>query len=257
MGDEEFRHPRLAAIYDALQADRSDLQLYVRIAEELGARRVLDLGCGTGTLAILLAARGLDVVAVEPAAASLEVARRKPGAARVRWIDGDATTLQVAGCDLATITGNTVQAIADPQDWQATLRGIHAALRPGGFLVFETRDPAARAWEGWNRRATYRTIALRGGGTVTTWVELTRVDLPLISFRWTWCFADDGATLTSDSTLRFRARDELESDLRANGYTVLDVRDAPDRPGRELVFVTTACEPRSPHGPRSSRAGTG
>jgi hypothetical protein len=42
--------------------------------------------------------------------------------------------------------------------------------------------------------------------------------------------------LTSDSTLRFRPRDELEVQLRALGYTIDEVRDAPDRPGREFVF---------------------
>jgi hypothetical protein len=47
----------------------------------------------------------------------------------------------------------------------------------------------------------------------------------------------DGAILTSDSTLRFRSRDEVESSLLATGYRVLDVRDAPDRPGREFVFI--------------------
>ena len=41
----------------------------------------------------------------------------------------------------------------------------------------------------------------------------------------------------SDSTLRFRERDEVEADLAAHGYVVEGVRDAPDRPGRELVFV--------------------
>jgi hypothetical protein len=44
--------------------------------------------------------------------------------------------------------------------------------------------------------------------------------------------------LTSDSTLRFRDRDEVESNLAAHGYRVLDVREAPDRPGREFVFVS-------------------
>lgn len=41
--------------------------------------------------------------------------------------------------DLATMTANVAQAIVDPGAWRATLRGAHAALRPGGRLVFETR----------------------------------------------------------------------------------------------------------------------
>jgi hypothetical protein len=57
-----------------------------------------------------------------------------------------------------------------------------------------------------------------------------------VSFRWTYVFPD-GEVLTSDSTLRFREREEVEDVLLAEGYDVADVRDAPDRPGRELIFV--------------------
>jgi 2-polyprenyl-3-methyl-5-hydroxy-6-metoxy-1,4-benzoquinol methylase len=49
----------------------------------LGAERVIDIGCGTGCLAILLAESGRTVVAVDPAEASLEVARSKDTAGRV------------------------------------------------------------------------------------------------------------------------------------------------------------------------------
>ncbi len=41
----------------------------------------------------------------------------------------------------------------------------------------------------------------------------------------------------SDSTLRFREEDELAESLHRSGYTVLDVLGAPDRPGKELVFI--------------------
>jgi len=246
MVDEEFRHPRLAAIYDALDPDRGDLDAYVAVVEQLGARRVLDVGCGTGTLARMLAERGHDVVAVDPASASLTVARAKPGAERVRWIDGDATALPVADREVATMTGNAVQSIADPQHWAATLRSVRAALRAGGHLVFETRDPAARGWQRWTREASYRTTQIAGVGAVTSWVEVTAIDWPLVSFRWTWIFASDGATLVSDSTLRFRQREEVEADLRRNGFSVIDAATRPTAPH------ASSC---SSHGAMTKRAG--
>ena len=63
------------------------------------------------------------------------------------------------------------------------------------------------------------------------------VDWPLVSFRHTFEFESDGATLESDSTLRFRERDELLDTLRETGFAVVEIRDALDRPGLEWVFV--------------------
>lgn len=237
MADECFRHPRLAALYDALDPDRSDLAAYLAIAEEFGARRVLDIGCGTGVFALLLADRGLEVVGVDPARASVDVARAKPGSERVRWICGDATALPSLRVDLATMTANAAQELVDPRVWRGTLRGAHEALRPGGHFVFESRDPSRRAWEGWNREASWGVTDVPGVGTVESWVDLIEVDGPLVTFWWSYVFAADGRTTTSESTLRFRQREEVEADLTAEGYTVEDVRDAPDRPGREFVFV--------------------
>jgi SAM-dependent methyltransferase len=239
VADEIFAHPRLTAIYDALDPDRGDLDVYAAIADELGARHVLDVGCGTGTFALLLAALGLEVTGVEPAGGSLDVARAKPNADRVRWLHGDATTLPPMRVDLATMTANVAQEIVDPTAWEGTLRGVHGALRPGGHLVFETRNPAYRAWEGWTRDVSHRVTELPGAGAVESWVELLDVSLPLVTFRWTYVFASDGQVLTSDSTLRFRDRDEVESALTANGYVVEEIRDAPDRPGREFVFFAS------------------
>jgi hypothetical protein len=129
------------------------------------------------------------------------------------------------------------QQIVEVDAWRGTLRGAHAALRPGGRLVFETRDPARRAWEEWNREASYAVTEVAGVGAIESWVEVTRVEGQLVSFRWTYVFAADGLTLTSDSTLRFRERAEIEAELAGQGFVVEDVRDAPDRPGREFVFV--------------------
>lgn len=237
MADEGFRHPRLAPLYDPLDPDRSDLDPYLGMAEEFGARQVLDIGCGTGVFALLLADRGIEVVGVDPAEASVDVARGKPGSERVRWICGDATGLPPLRVDLVTMTANVAQAIVDQRVWRGTLRGAYEALRPGGHLVFETRDPAGRAWEEWNRDASYGVAEIPGVGTVESWVELMEVSGPLVTFRWTYVFAADGEVLTSDSTLRFRERREVEEELAAQGFVVEDVRDAPDRPGREFVIL--------------------
>ena len=134
------------------------------------------------------------------------------------------------------MTGNVAQAIVEPSDWDQTLRRVYDALRPGGHLVFETRDPARRAWRDWNRAASYKITEIEAVGAVESWVDVIEVVGPLVTFRWTGVFASDGQVMTSDSTLRFRERDEIETALLAHGYAVEEVRGAPDRPAREFVF---------------------
>lgn len=229
MPDAIFADPRLAAVYDLFDGDgrRPDLDAYLDIAAELGAGRVVDIGCGTGSLAARLSDAGLTVMGVDPALASLEVARRRDD--RVRWVHADAARTPPFEADLATMTGNVAQVFVTDEEWAAALDGVHRALRPGGLLVFETRRPECRDWERWPGAPEVR-------DGIVQHLELTEVRLPLVSFRHTYRFPD-GAVLTSDSTLRFRTLDELDLSLRRAGFTVRDVRDAPDRPGLEWVIM--------------------
>ncbi|MEV1288819.1 class I SAM-dependent methyltransferase [Micromonospora sp. NPDC049679] len=220
-----------------MDADRSDLDLYAALVDEFTARTVLDIGCGTGTFACLLASRGVTVIGVDPAAASLDVARMKPGADKVQWLHGDAASLPPLQVDLATMTANVAQVFLTDEEWTSTLRATRAALRPGGRLAFESRRPERRAWREWNREKSFTRAVIPNVGGVETWVDVTDVRGNLVSFRWTFVFESDGAVLTSDSTLCFRTRDEIADSLVSAGLIVDDVRDAPDRPGRELVFI--------------------
>lgn len=240
MPDAVFDDPRLAAIYDALDPDRSDLDVYLDMVEEFGAGSVLDLGCGTGVFALQLADRGLRVVGVDPAGASLDVARAKRGADRVTWIHGDASAIPASvTVDAVTMTANVAQVFLTDDGWLATLAAVHDALRPGGRLIFEVRDPARRAWESWTEEATRSTTDVPGVGPVTDWVQVTDVvgDGELVTFESPNIFEVDGTVITSRSTLRFRSREAVEASLLAAGFEVDEVRDAPDRPGRELVFI--------------------
>jgi len=242
VADALFEDPRLAGVYDPLDPDRRDLDVYLALADELGARSVLDLGCGTGTFACALAARGIDVTAVDPAAASLEVAATKTGADAVRWVHGDATTLPPISVDAAFMTGNVAQVFVTSEEWSATLHASHDALRPGGWLVFETRDPARRAWERWTPELTRTSAVVPGIGEVESWTEVTEVSEQLVTFRSTIAFRQDEVVLEPVSTLCFRERPELEASRIGAGFDVVEVRDAPDRPGCELVFLARRAE---------------
>ena len=232
--DAKFALPVLAAVYDAVEDDRSDLDAYRRTAAELTARRVLDLGCGTGVLALLLAGDGLAVTGVDPAAASIDVARRKAGADRVHWILGDAAAAPDGPFDLVTMTGNAAMAVLDDEEWRRTLRRVRDVLDPTGTLVLETRDPTARAWESWrNEVGVPRRVDAAG---LTTRLTAVRYGDPYVDFAEEFVF-DGGPRSASSSRLRFRSTGELERDLGAAGLRVREVRDAPDRPGLELVVL--------------------
>ena len=121
--DALFAEPRLAACYDVLDGERDDLPHYRAILAEHGARTVIDIGCGTGSLAALLAADGLAVTGIDPALASLEVARAKPHAESATWLHGTAEDLPPLAADAAVMTGNVAQVFTTDEAWAATLRG--------------------------------------------------------------------------------------------------------------------------------------
>jgi SAM-dependent methyltransferase len=222
----------------------------ITFADEIGARSVLDIGCGTGTFACMLARAGKVVVGLDPAAASIAVARRKVGAEAVRWIEGDVTALPHLQVDLVTMTGNVAQVFLNDDEWAAVLQAGRAALAPGGHLVFETRDPARQAWRAWNREETFWRVELANTEVVETWTELTKVQPPFVSFRQTFSFAADRVMLASESSLRFRDRGEIERSLQTAGFEAVEGRDAPDRPGLEMVFV---CRRPDGHDPSLER----
>ena len=104
--------------------------------------------------------------------------------------------------------------------------------------MFESRDPDREAWREWDREHTTARAVVPHVGAVQSWVEVTDVRDGLVSFRQTFVLGPHGTVLTSESTLRFRTRAQLADSVAAAGLVVDDVRDAPDRPGRELVFLT-------------------
>ncbi|THF71038.1 class I SAM-dependent methyltransferase [Deinococcus sp. Arct2-2] len=218
--DAEFNDLRLARLYETLCPwGRSD-QFFLDLVNEIPNSRVLDLGCGTGQITLALAKAGHTVTGIDPAAASLTLARAKPGAERVIWIEGTSADAPANAFDLALMTNHVAQFIADDGAWLELLEDVHRALAPGGRLVFDSRDPVAREWEKWTRLGTYQQTPLPEGKELETWTELEESSGDLVTFVHHYAFSDTKEVLLSRSTLRFRPEETLRASLKAVGFEI-------------------------------------
>lgn len=216
---EYFADPRLATLYDTLNDGRHDVDFYLTLAAELGARTVADVGCGTGLLAVELARRGHSVTGVDPSSGMLGVARTRPGRDQVTWVHGDATALPPSAADLAIMTGHVAQVFLDDPAWHRALRAVRRALVAGGRLAFESRNPAARAWERWNPAESRRRVEHPALGPVEVWHDVLRATGDTVTFDEHHVLAD-GEDLRYPNTIRFPGLDLLTASLTAAGFHV-------------------------------------
>ena len=219
-----------------------DVSFYVEEARRAGGP-VVELAVGTGRIAIPTAAQGIRVIGIDSSPGMLEVCHERAELAGVAsLLDLRLGDLLEPPVDervrLVTCPFRSYLHLLGDEERLRALGAARELLVPGGRLVFESRDPARAAWLEWTRDQTYRRVVVPGAGPVETWTDLTAVEGNLVSFRTTFVLGRRGTVLTSDSTLRFRSHDELTHSLLAVGLVVDEVRSAPDRPGREFVFIT-------------------
>ncbi|MGN6246178.1 MAG: class I SAM-dependent methyltransferase [Motilibacteraceae bacterium] len=212
--------------YDELNAADEDHRFYLELALARRARTVVDLGCGTGTLARLMAQHGIDVVAVDPDPEMLRVARSKPavmgGSGRIEWWLGDSSVVRPSNADLAVMTGHVAQVFLDERSWQQTLADLRAALNPAGTLALESRNPGRRLWEEWSRTQTSRTLATPDG-EVELWHETVQVEPPLVTYDTVTLNARTGERCVERGVLAFRDEPSLRRSLEQAGFLVEDV----------------------------------
>ena len=140
---------RFADVYDDWYEDVSDVGSTVeRVAALAGSRggRVLELGAGSGRLAVPLAGRGLDVWAVDASTAMLDRLRAKPGGDRVHAVVDDmaelgAPALQDGGFGVVLCAFNTLFNITDTAGQRRCLTRGRELLAPDGRLVVEAFVP--------------------------------------------------------------------------------------------------------------------
>lgn len=233
----DYRNPQLAEIYDLANPPARDHDFYLSLAGPLPCS-VLDIGCGTGTLCCALAERGHRVTGVDPAAAMLAVARRKPQAEKVDWIESSAQKYRSKRrFDLVVMTGHAFQILLTDSDALAAFETMHVHLKQHGRAGFETRNPSLN-WAGeWAERPP----RMLPGGEVLETLRIIANNGEFVSFETSYRLPH--ATLTTSSTLRFPSREHVETLIARSGMKVRHVygdwEAGPPEPtrSREIIFV--------------------
>jgi SAM-dependent methyltransferase len=147
-GDGYFDE-RVAARYDESSAEMFDPEVVDPVvdflAELAGSGRALELGIGTGRIALPLAKRGVPVHGIELSKAMVARLRAKPGGDDIGVTIGDFSTTTVDGkFSLAYLVFNTISNLTTQAAQVACFRNVAAHLEPGGSFVIEVGIPALR-----------------------------------------------------------------------------------------------------------------
>lgn len=206
-----------AALYNVLNPWSISDEFYLALA--MATPSVLDVGCGTGTLLHRARSDGHSgrLVGVDPDLAALAIARRRDD---IEWVAGTAADMTFdSEFELAIMMSNGFQCLITDDDLRASLAAIRRALVKGGRFVFETRNPAARAWEGWHPGSPTDVVDPAGRAVRVT-NEVLSVDRDVVTV--TETISDPAGTVlrVDKGELRFLGADRIASLLDDAAFVV-------------------------------------
>jgi SAM-dependent methyltransferase len=144
--DDGYFDERVAASYDESSAEMFDPAVVdpvvAFLVELAGNGRALELGIGTGRIALPLAQRGVPVHGIELSRAMVARLRAKPGSEDIGVTIGDFATTTVDGTfSVAYLVFNTILNLTTQAAQVACFRNVAAQLEPGGCFVIEVSVP--------------------------------------------------------------------------------------------------------------------
>ena len=147
--DDGYFDEGVAATYDDSNAEMSDPRVVDPVVDFLvdiaGSGRALELGIGTGRIALPLAKRGVPVHGIELSKAMVARLRAKPGGEDIAASIGDFATTKVDGTfSVAYLVYNTIMNLTTQAAQVACFRNVAAHLQPGGCFVIEVGVPDLR-----------------------------------------------------------------------------------------------------------------
>jgi SAM-dependent methyltransferase len=242
--NDHYNQAELAALYDDENGWDVSADFYRDLGHRIGAKSLLDLGCGTGTVTRgIVRAIGGSGVGVDPAAPMLDVACRNTTDQVVEWMVGDAREIRLGRqFDLIIMTGHAFQAFLTEADQIELFRTVAAHLAPEGRFAFDSRNPAAREWLEWGPAESRRVVDTAAYGAVEIWNDARMNPDRILDVEEHYRFLGSGKRLRSDFRLRFSATEELWDGMMAAGLAVEHCYGDWDRTAftpeaREIILV--------------------
>ena len=241
----DFTEPDLVAIYDAVNPIEEYASFYIDLADELKAKKVIDLGCGTGLLSHAFVKHGCEVVGVEPAPRMLQQAKLKYGE-EAEWTTGGFEALRAdMQADLVVMTGHVAQFFLEEDGWRQALHNISHALKPGSHLAFESRNPLVTPFTDWPTTSRHSRITDTPLGPVEWWPDKIQYADGYADYEINYLFTTMCNRFVSGNRLRFRSKQELEDSLHEAGFTIEHIYggwsgEPFTAESPEMIFVATA-----------------
>jgi SAM-dependent methyltransferase len=199
---EDYFGERVAERYDERYADRCDPAVVDPIvdfvADLADGGAALELGIGTGRIALPLAQRGVRVHGVDLAEEMVARLRAKPGAGKIGVTIGDFAIATVdATFSVVYLVANTIMNLTTQDEQVACFRNAAAHLEPGGCFVVEVlvpglrRLPPGETFQPFNVSPTHLgfdeyDVARQGLVSHHYWIEDGEVDVYSMPFRYVW-----------------------------------------------------------------------
>ncbi len=252
----ESSYDQWAEIYDSVYSYvRDDIPFYVEEALRSGGP-VLELGCGTGRVAIPIAQAGVDILGLDFSEAMLDVARRKsamlePGSGKLTLVHADMRDFSLPDrkFSLAIIPFRGFLSLLTVEDEVKTLLNIQRHLAPDGKLIVSifVPDPHMLAQEG-DLPYHFRDVTDPDTGREFIVWQQTNVDNPnqILYARLAIEELDEGRAVTRkiyrDFQLRYVHRWEMHHLLQLCGFQILNLygdfeRNSFDDASTEMVWV--------------------
>jgi SAM-dependent methyltransferase len=206
-----------ASLYNVLNPWGPSDAFYLALA--MASPSVLDIGCGTGTMLHRARSAGHTgrLVGTDPDRAALDVARRRGD---IEWVEGTAATMTWdRNFDLVVMMSHAFQCFVTDDELRESLAAIRRALVDGGRFVFETRNPAVRAWEAWHPGNPIDVVDPAGRAVRITH-EVQSVEGDVVTFTETTSDPDGTVLRVDRASLRFLDVAPLTHVLAEAGFVI-------------------------------------